>query len=52
MSKPVIRKYSSLEALQKEADKLGLTVNETDICYSFYIYLNRQAIFFHVYYKS
>lgn len=51
MPNPIIRKYTSLEALQKEAAKVGKTVNETDICFSFYIYENRQAKYFHVYYK-
>jgi hypothetical protein len=46
-----IRKYSSLDAITKEAAKISIELLETSVSYSFRIFKNKQTTFLHIYYK-
>ena len=46
-----IVKHSSLEAIEKEAEKQHATLVESPIAFSFRIFENRQTKTLHVYYK-
>lgn len=46
-----IRKYSSLDAIKKEAAKIGIELLETTVSYSFRIFENKQTTFLHIFYK-
>lgn len=44
-------KHVSLEAIEKEAAKVGATLLESQIAWSFRIFEAKQTKFLHVYYK-
>lgn len=46
-----IRNYTSLEAIQKEADKIGVQLYETNCSYSFRVFENKYCTFLHIFYK-
>jgi hypothetical protein len=47
-----IRKYSSLDAITKEAAKVNKEVYETTIAFYFRIFVNKQTTFLHIFYKT
>ena len=46
-----IRQYKTLDAITKEANKLGIELNETNVSYSFRVFENKQTTFLHILYK-
>lgn len=46
-----IRKYNTLDAITKEANQQGKELFETNVSYSFRIFINKQTTFLHIFYK-
>ena len=46
-----IRKYNTLDAITKEANQQGKELFETNVSYSFRIFVNKQTTFLHIFYK-
>lgn len=46
-----IRAYNTLEAITKEANKQKVQLFETNVSYSFRIFINKQTTFLHIFYK-
>lgn len=46
-----IRKYNSLEAIQKEANQQKIELFETPVSYSFRIFKDKQTEIIHIFYK-
>lgn len=49
--KMTIRKYNSLEAIQKEANQQKIELFETLVSYSFRIFKDKQTEIIHIFYK-